>query len=183
MPAGGKRPNAGRKTTDNDGQPLASIHTSRSLAPGTKLTSQQAIRRAKEQELSLAVAQGNDCLIRTIILKQEKLLSALIDLAEGVQVEEIDREGNARVYQKPPDRQAAQWLLEKVHGKPTVKTETKHDTHISIHHEVPRPDPDDVERLESIALESKLKQLGDGNTVYEVDLGEEDEEEELLEID
>lgn len=44
-------------------------------------------------------------------------IARLIELAEGVLVAEYDQDGEERVYQRPPDRQACQYLIDRVMGK------------------------------------------------------------------
>ena len=56
------------------------------------------------------------------------LLRAMFDLAEGVQVHEIKQDPNTkqwtgRIYQRPPDRLAAQFLIENVIGKVPTRVE------------------------------------------------------------
>lgn len=46
------------------------------------------------------------------------LVDRLMVLAEGVTVEEPTRDG-AIVYQRPPDRQACEYLIDRIMGKPT----------------------------------------------------------------
>jgi hypothetical protein len=47
------------------------------------------------------------------------LADKLFELAEGVQVQKIDRKGHRRIYSEPPDRQAIESLIDRVMGKPT----------------------------------------------------------------
>lgn len=48
------------------------------------------------------------------------LIGKLFELAEGVHVEKVvGREGATIVYQERPDRQAAEYLIDRVMGKPT----------------------------------------------------------------
>lgn len=52
------------------------------------------------------------------------LIDKLFELAEGVLVEDMDWITMKRsVYQKPPDRQAAEYLINRVMGKPTERQE------------------------------------------------------------
>jgi hypothetical protein len=46
------------------------------------------------------------------------LVDKLFELAEGVEVEEIDRKGNRRIYSTIPDRQAIEYLIDRIMGKP-----------------------------------------------------------------
>jgi hypothetical protein len=51
------------------------------------------------------------------------LIDYLFELAEGVTVQEKDRHGNTKVYTRPPDRQAIEYLINRIMGKPTERTE------------------------------------------------------------
>ena len=51
------------------------------------------------------------------------LVDRLLDLASGVTVQEVGSDGEARVYTRPPDRQAAEYLLNRIMGKPTDRSE------------------------------------------------------------
>jgi hypothetical protein len=44
-------------------------------------------------------------------------------LANGIFVEEITPEGKRIVYQRPPDRQANEYLINRIMGKPTERQE------------------------------------------------------------
>lgn len=71
-------------------------------------------------------------LYRTAIQKAERriadklpdLVDRLMELANGVLVKEFDvATGEDRVYQRPPDRQAAEYLINRIMGKPTDRKE------------------------------------------------------------
>lgn len=47
------------------------------------------------------------------------LVDKMLELAEGVEVKEIDRKGNTRIYSTIPDRQAIEYLIDRIMGKPT----------------------------------------------------------------
>lgn len=47
------------------------------------------------------------------------LVDKLLELVEGIEIERIDRQGQRRIYSQPPDRQAAEYLIDRVMGKPT----------------------------------------------------------------
>jgi hypothetical protein len=51
------------------------------------------------------------------------LVGQLLQLAEGVQVEEADRDGNAVVYRTAPDRKACEYLLNRIMGTPVQRNE------------------------------------------------------------
>ena len=52
------------------------------------------------------------------------LVDKLMELAEGVSLEKLTRDGTtALVYQQSPDRQAIEYLIDRVLGKPIDRTE------------------------------------------------------------
>lgn len=51
------------------------------------------------------------------------VVDKLFELAEGVWVESTEIEGARVVYQKPPDRQACEYLMDRIMGKPTQPVE------------------------------------------------------------
>ena len=60
---------------------------------------------------------------RQIVDKLPKLLDNMMDLANGVAVEETDAYGEKKVYERPPDRQACEYLINRIMGRPTERTE------------------------------------------------------------
>lgn len=53
-----------------------------------------------------------------------EIVDAMIELALGVVVDELNPVTNQRmVYQKPPDRGAGQYLMDRIMGKPTERHE------------------------------------------------------------
>lgn len=54
-----------------------------------------------------------------IAAKLPWLVDKLLELAGGVQCERLLRDGTAVVYTEPPDRQAAEYLIDRIMGKPT----------------------------------------------------------------
>ena len=52
-----------------------------------------------------------------------QLISNLFQLADGIWVEEKDGDGERRVYSRPPDRQANEYLINRILGKPTEAVE------------------------------------------------------------
>lgn len=51
------------------------------------------------------------------------LLENMFVLADGVTVEEEIRDGGRRIYTEPPDRQANEYLINRIMGKPTERVE------------------------------------------------------------
>lgn len=62
-----------------------------------------------------------------IAAKLPWLVDKLIELVEGVEVERVDRQGQRRIYSQPPDRQAAEYLIDRVMGKSTQPVDVTHD--------------------------------------------------------
>jgi hypothetical protein len=61
---------------------------------------------------------------KKIVDKLPSIVDSMIDLAEGVKVEEIDLlTGEPRVYSRPPDRAACQYLIDRILGKPVERQE------------------------------------------------------------
>lgn len=54
-----------------------------------------------------------------IAAKLPWLVDKLFELVEGVEIERVDRQGQRRIYSQPPDRQAAEYLINRVLGMPT----------------------------------------------------------------
>jgi CubicO group peptidase (beta-lactamase class C family) len=49
------------------------------------------------------------------------LIDQMFELAAGVLVQEADGHGGTRIWDKPPDRAAIEYLLNRVMGKPTER--------------------------------------------------------------
>ena len=49
------------------------------------------------------------------------LVDQAMELAEGVVVQERDKDGTPRIYQRPPDREAIKYLVDRIMGKPTER--------------------------------------------------------------
>lgn len=61
------------------------------------------------------------------------LIDVLFDLAMGVKVEETNAvTGELQTYQRPPDRASAQYLIDRVMGKPTERQEAEQSGSLSI---------------------------------------------------
>lgn len=70
-----------------------------------------ALKRSERNKQYIAETE------REIAKKLPTLLQAIYDLAVGVYIGEEGEDGTVRVYRERPDRQALQWLLERVLGK------------------------------------------------------------------
>jgi len=51
------------------------------------------------------------------------LIDKQFELAEGVTIQIEDDDGDRHIYQRPPDRQAIEYLLNRIMGKPTEREE------------------------------------------------------------
>ena len=54
-----------------------------------------------------------------IVQVMPSLIDNMLVLANGVKVQDIDDDGNVVTYTKPPDRQANEYLINRIMGKPT----------------------------------------------------------------
>lgn len=52
-----------------------------------------------------------------------EVVDRLLELANGVTVQETTPEGEERIYERPPDREAAKYLLDRIMGKPMQRQE------------------------------------------------------------
>ena len=56
-------------------------------------------------------------------LSREELMPAIRELVAGVQVQQYDKKGNARIYQQPPSAQMAIYVMDRMLGKLPNRTE------------------------------------------------------------
>lgn len=76
-------------------------------------------RKPKAEKFKLPIARAE----KRIADKLPDLIDRMFELSEGVLVEEIDREGTPRIYQRPPDYKAISYLVDRIMGKPTERHE------------------------------------------------------------
>lgn len=76
-------------------------------------------RPPKADKFAGAIAKAEGRIAKNLVRYIENMEA----LADGVWVEEIDKEGGRIVYQRPPDRQANEYLLNRIMGKPTERQE------------------------------------------------------------
>lgn len=77
-------------------------------------------RKPKAQKNETAIARAE----QQIRDRLPEVIDALFDLALGVKVEDVNiLTGEAVVYRRPPDRAAAQYLTDRIMGKPTERQE------------------------------------------------------------
>jgi hypothetical protein len=77
-------------------------------------------RKPKAEKYKPAINRAE----KKIVDKLPSIVDSMIELAEGVKVEEYSIvDDKMVVYQRPPDRAACQYLIDRILGKPTEKHE------------------------------------------------------------
>lgn len=75
-------------------------------------------RPAKKDKFAGAIAKAE----KRIADRLPELLENMFELAAGVTVQEV-QDGQLRVYTRAPDRQANEYLINRIMGKPTERQE------------------------------------------------------------
>lgn len=79
-------------------------------------------KKAEKFETAITAAEKRIC------DRLPELIDNLFILAGGVMVKEVDEEtGAVNIYSKPPDRQANEYLINRILGKPTERRELSSD--------------------------------------------------------
>lgn len=78
------------------------------------------------------------------------LINKLFELAEGITVQETDKDGKEIIYTRAPDLGALKYLVDRVMGKPTERKEMQLTTLT----------PDQVAQLSDEELDEHLKRRG-----------------------
>lgn len=76
-------------------------------------------RKAKADKFKVPIAKAE----KRIADKLPWLIDQAMELAEGVVVQEFDKDGTPRIYQRPPDMGAIKYLVDRIMGKPTERQE------------------------------------------------------------
>lgn len=76
-------------------------------------------RKPKDEKFKLPIAKAE----KRIADRLPSLIDRALELADGVTVQEVDRDGGIVVYTKPPDLKAIIYLVDRVMGKPTERQE------------------------------------------------------------
>jgi hypothetical protein len=76
-------------------------------------------RKPKDEKFKQPIAKAE----KKIADRLPWLIDQMMELAEGVVVQEFDRDGIPRVYQRPPDYKAIAYLADRIMGKPTERKE------------------------------------------------------------
>jgi len=85
-------------------------------------------RKPKDEKFKLPIAKAE----KRIADRLPTLIDRMFELSDGVLVQEHDITGTPRVYQKPPDRQALEYLVNRILGKPTERQEQEQTGGLAI---------------------------------------------------
>lgn len=83
---------------------------------------QGAGRKPKAERFKSAIAAAE----KRIADHLPQLIDSLLELSEGVTVQETDAQGREKVYTRPPDFRAASYLIDRILGKPVQAIEAEH---------------------------------------------------------
>jgi hypothetical protein len=75
-------------------------------------------RPRKAEKFARPIARAE----KQIVDKLPTLLARMLELADGVTVQEVEKDG-VRIYTRAPDRAALEYLVNRVMGKPTERQE------------------------------------------------------------
>jgi hypothetical protein len=84
-------------------------------------------RKAKADKFKQPIAKAE----QRIADRLPDLIDLAFELAEGVTVQETDNRGQEKIYTRAPDRQAIEYLLNRIMGKPTERRELRLDKPLS----------------------------------------------------
>ena len=76
-------------------------------------------RKAKADKHAGKIARAE----KVIADRLPELIDNLFDLAAGVLVQHVGKDGVVDVFERPPDRQANEYLINRIMGKPTERAE------------------------------------------------------------
>jgi len=108
---GGARPGAGRPPrVDREAIQQAKAKAADRTA-GSVIAKIEEIEREAEHLATIAEVEAK------IGTKALALIDRLVELSEGVQVQETDRRGETKTYTRPPDRDACRYLLDRFMGR------------------------------------------------------------------
>lgn len=161
---GGKRVGAGRKPSIGKDNLLYEVAAG--MPP--------ARSRAGQSGLETRLAEAQEELVLRIIEHKDAIVESLMRLAQGIEVEGVDKDGETYTYSQPPDYRAATYLLDFAFGKPTQKQQVIKDTTINVIHQVQRPTPEEAAKYGDI-IDVELAEEGEEETLA-LDEGENDAE-------
>ena len=112
---GGARPGAGRKPTVD----RAAVQELK--AEATARIRQKTVKQLAKEIEAVETKYGRVYTVAEIEVKIQarlnRLLELMMELAEGVQVQEPDKEGPPRVYTRVPDKDALKYLMDRGMGR------------------------------------------------------------------
>ena len=76
-------------------------------------------RKPKDEKFKIPIAKAE----KKIADKLPWLVDQALELAEGVVIQERDKDGTPRIYQRPPDMKAIAYLVDRIMGKATERKE------------------------------------------------------------
>lgn len=76
-------------------------------------------RKPKDEKFKVPIAKAE----KKIADKLPWLIDQALELAEGVIVQERDKDGTPRIYQRPPDMRSIAYLVDRIMGKATERKE------------------------------------------------------------
>ena len=79
---------------------------------------------------------------KQIVDRLPEVVGRLLELADGITVQEVDPDGGERVYTRPPDREAARYLVDRIMGKPTERREEEQSGALTIRVQYADCEPD-----------------------------------------
>jgi hypothetical protein len=90
-------------------------------------------RKPKDEKFKQPIAKAE----KRIADRLPELVDNMLALSDGIWVEETTIDGKTRVYKRAPDRQANEYLINRIMGKPTERQEQEHsgDIQISVRYE------------------------------------------------
>jgi len=114
---GGARPGSGRpRKVDREAIQRAKAEAESRVA-GTVIAKIEEIEREADRLATIAEVEAK---IGTKVLA---LVDRLVELSEGVTVQETDRHGETKIYTRPPDRDATRYLLDRFMGRIAERAE------------------------------------------------------------
>ena len=85
-------------------------------------------RPAKAEKYAGAISKAEGRIAKNLARYIENMEA----LADGIYVEEEDKDGNRRIYLRAPDRQANEYLINRVMGKPTERQEVDQNGAVTL---------------------------------------------------
>ena len=81
-------------------------------------------RPRKVEKFARPIAAAERLIASRLVTNKDGLpgiVDRMLELADGVTVQEPGPDGEQRIYTRPPDREAAKYLIDRILGKPTER--------------------------------------------------------------